>query len=199
MSEYAYDYAYDPTYCYPSSNVLKNRLHIRNAEDLLAAERSITALRILELKQAPPEGRLDFAYYKQLHAYIFQDIYPWAGKTRTVDIAKGTPFCHFQHIEEQAIALFTRLEGEIYLTNAKAPVAERLAFYLSELNAIHPFREGNGRTQRMFIEILADRAGYEVDFSDVSADEMIHASYQAFLRNYEDMNDIMRRITTAKD
>lgn len=195
MPDYSYDYEYDKTYCYPSSNVLKNKLNIRNAVDLQEAERNITALRLLELKQAHPEGSLDFPYFRRLHYHIFQDIYDWAGKTRTVNISKGTQFCLFQYINEQANELFARLAKEDYLINISQPIAERLAFYLSELNAIHPFREGNGRTQRMFIEILAYRAGYEVDFSTVTANEMIEASYQSFNRNYEKINALFMRIT----
>ena len=198
MSDYFYDYEYDTTYCYPEANVLKNKLNIKDADSLLEAERSITALRILELKQSFPDGKLDFSYFKHLHFYIFQDIYGWAGKIRTVNISKGSQFCLCQFIDDQAIELFQKLERENYLVDAEN-IAERLSFYLSELNAIHPFREGNGRTQRIFIEILADRAGYEVDFSEVTAEEMIEASYQSFYKNYDSMNAIMRRITIPKE
>ncbi len=198
MSDYFYDYEYDTTYCYPEANVLKNKLNIKDADSLLEAERSITALRILELKQSFPDGKLDFSYFKHLHFYIFQDIYGWAGKTRTVNISKGSQFCLCQFIDDQAIELFQKLERENHLVDAEN-IAERLSFYLSELNAIHPFREGNGRAQRMFIEILADRAGYEVDFSEVPAEEMIEASYQSFNQNYDSMNAIMRRITIPKE
>ena len=198
MSDYFYDYEYDTTYCYPQANVLKNKLNIKDADSLLEAERSITALRILELKQSFPDGKLDFSYFKHLHFYIFQDIYGWAGKTRTVNISKGSQFCLCQFIDDQAIELFQKLERENYLVDAEN-IAERLSFYLSELNAIHPFREGNGRAQRMFIEILADRAGYEVDLSEVTAEEMIEASYQSFNQNYDPMNAIMRRITIPKE
>lgn len=198
MSDYFYDYEYDTTYCYPSSSILKNKLNIKDADSLLEAERSITALRILELKQTPPDGKLNFVFFKHLHFYIFQDIYEWAGKVRTVNISKGSQFCMFQFIDDQANDLFHKLEKENYIVDAES-IAERLSFYLSELNAIHPFREGNGRTQRMFIEILADRAGYEVDFSDVTSDQMIIASYNSFNQNYEAMNSIMCRITAPKE
>lgn len=194
MPDYSYDYEHDNTYCYPSINVLKNKLNIRDAARLQEAERNITALRILELKQNKPKGKLDYAYLKELHRYIFADIYDWAGEIRTVNISKGTSFCLFQFIDAQAQELFDRLENENYLIGNE-DISLRLAYYLSELNAIHPFREGNGRTQRMFIEILAYRAGYEVDFSDVSADEMIEASYESFNRRYDKMNAIMKRIT----
>ena len=148
MSDYSYDYERDTTYCYPSSNVLKNKLNIRDSAALLEAERNITALRIV--------------------------------------------------IEEQSQDLFRELERENYLQDISEPIYERLAFYLSELNAIHPFREGNGRTQRMFIEILADRVGWEVDFSGVTSDEMIKASYNSFIQNYDDMNKLLQRITSLK-
>ena len=69
-----------------------------------------------------------------------------------------------------------------------------MAYYLSEINALHPFREGNGRTQRLFFEILAERAGFEADFSEVSAEEMIEASAEPFLKEYEKINRLMRRI-----
>lgn len=198
MSDYSYDYERDTTYCYPSSNVLKNKLNIRDSAALLEAERNITALRIVELKKALPKGKLDFSYFKRLHYYIFQDIYAWAGQTRTVNISKGAQFCLAQYIEEQSQDLFRKLERENYLQDISKPIYERLAFYLSELNAIHPFREGNGRTQRMFIEILADRVGWEVDFSEVTSDEMIKASYNSFIQNYDDMNKLMQRITSRK-
>ena len=87
------------------------------------------------------------------------------------------------------------LEKENYLQSCDTEeMADRLAYYLSEINALHPFREGNGRTQRLFIEILAERAGYEVDFSEVSAEEMVEASAKAFLRDHGKMNELMRRI-----
>ena len=119
MSDYFYDYEYDTTYCYPQANVLKNKLNIKDADSLLEVERSITALRILELKQSYPDGKLDFSYFKHLHFYIFQDIYGWAGKTRTVNISKGSPFCLCQFIDDQAIELFQKLERENYLVMLK--------------------------------------------------------------------------------
>ena len=104
-------------------------------------------------------------------------------------------FCDCRFIEDMMEELFSELEKENYLQPCDTEeMADRLAYYLSEINALHPFREGNGRTQRLFIEILAERAGYEVDFSEVSAEEMVEASAKAFLRDYGKMNELMRRI-----
>lgn len=195
MEQYYYEYEQDSIYCYPDSFVLKNKLNIRDPETLEEAERNITALRILELKQNTPKGKLTFKYFQKLHKQIFGDIYEWAGKVRNVNIAKGNMFCDCRFVEDMVEELFSELEKENYLQSCDTEkMADRLAYYLSEINALHPFREGNGRTQRLFIEILAERAGYEVDFSEVSAEEMVEASAKAFLRDYGKMNELMRRI-----
>ena len=195
MEQYYYEYEQDSIYCYPDSFILKNKLNIRDPETLEEAERNITALRILELKQNPPKGKLTFKYFQKLHKQIFGDIYEWAGKVRNVNIAKGNMFCDCRFIEDMMEELFSELEKENYLQPCDTEeMADRLAYYLSEINALHPFREGNGRTKRLFIEILAERAGYEVDFSEVSAEEMVEASAKAFLRDYGKMNELMRRI-----
>ena len=138
---------------------------------------------------------MDFRYLRRLHKYIFGDIYDWAGEVRNVNINKGTMFCSHLFISQQAEYIFGQLKKEHYLTKCTdEEMPLRLAYYLSEINALHPFREGNGRTQRLFIEILAERAGYEVDFSEVSAEEMIQASADSFLLKYEKMNRLMQRI-----
>lgn len=109
-------------------------------------------------------------------------------------------FCDCRFIEEMADEIFKELKHENYLQLCeKENVADRLAYFLSEINALHPFREGNGRTQRLFIEILAERVGAVVDFSEVSAIEMIEASAEAFLKEYEKMNSLMRRIVKVTE
>lgn len=195
MEQYYYEYEQDSIYCYPDSFILKNKLNIREQSVLEDAERNITALRILELKQNPPTGEMNFKFLKKLHSQIFGDIYDWAGKVRNVNITKGNMFCDCRFIEQMADAIFKELENENYLQLYDVgKAADRLAYYLSEINALHPFREGNGRTQRLFIEILAERAGFDVDFSEVSAEEMIEASAESFLKEYGKMNKLMRRI-----
>ena len=195
MKDYYYEFEQDSIYCYPDSFVLKNKLNITDGDKLEEAERNITALRILSLRKHPPKGEMDFSYLCLLHKLIFGDIYSWAGEIRNVNINKGTMFCNYLFIAQQAEYIFGKLKKERYLRRCSADeMPLRLSYYLSEINALHPFREGNGRTQRLFIEILAERAGYEVDFSSVTADEMIEASADSFLMKYEKMNRIMKRI-----
>lgn len=93
MDKYYYEFEQDSIYCYPDSFILKNKLNIREQDVLEEAERNITVLRILELKEKPLKGILDFKYLQKLHKYIFGDIYSWAGKLRSVNITKGNMFC----------------------------------------------------------------------------------------------------------
>ena len=201
MGKKFYECEQDNSYCYQDSCILKNKLGIKNKEQLEEAERNITALRILQLKTGELRGEPNFKYLCKIHKHIFGDIYSWAGKIRTVDISKGNMFCNSQFILENAEEIFNRLKKENYLQDYKdvEKMSERLAYYLSEINALHPFREGNGRTQREFIIVLARRAGYKVDFSKVSQEEMIQASEEAFYCDYRHMNEIFARIISKQE
>jgi cell filamentation protein len=197
MSGYNYEYEWDSKYCYPNSYVLKNKLGIQNAEDLSEVERRITSLNILELKDKPARGKLDLKHLRDIHYAIFHDIFTWAGQLRTVDIAKGNQFCLSQHIESYANGVFTKLKEENWLLGKSVnEMPERLTYYLSEINVLHPFREGNGRTQRVFIEYLAQCTGFYVDFSQVDSKEMVEASALSFAREYRMMTEMFRRILT---
>lgn len=192
--DYSYDYEWDSEYCYPESNVLINKLNIRNAEALSVAEREITAIRLAVAKAAPIKGNFDLKHLQKIHKTIFGDIYSWAGKLRHVNIAKGNQFCLAMNLETYATNLFRKLENERYLIGYEGSVPHRLAYYLSEINVLHPFREGNGRTQRLFIEYLAIIAGYRLDFSCVTPREMIIASAASFACDYRCINEMFDRI-----
>lgn len=192
LDQYHYDYEKDSYYCYPGTYILKNKLNIIDENELKDAERSITSLRTAQLIQNPLDGDLDFNYLKNIHKFIFGDIYEWAGSIRTVNISKGNPFCRCEFIEEQMESIMKKLKRENYLEGLSINVlAERLAYYIGEINAIHPFREGNGRTQRMFIECLAVKNGFSLDFSKISNEEMLEASVQTFNMNYTLMSSLI--------
>ncbi len=193
--DYSYEYSWDQRYCYPNSSVLINKLNIKNADSLVEAEREITSLKLAVAKADPIKGKLDFAHLQSIHRFIFEDIYSWAGELRQVDISKGNQFCLCRHLQTYGERVFSELQAENFLIASK-DVPHRLAYYLSEINVLHPFREGNGRTQRLFIEYLANVAGFSVDFSKVSPREMIVASADSFARRYDSIYDLFERITT---
>lgn len=181
----------DKVYCYPGTDVLKNRMGIRDMERLMRLEKRLTMLRIFELVDKPIQGKFDLKHLQSIHKYIFQDVYKWAGEIRRVDIAKGNMFCNVKFIENQAEEIFGKLKEEEYLYGlSKKEISVRLAYYFSEINALHPFREGNGRSQREFIRTLALHNGYVINFAKVSREEMLRASESSFLCDYEKMEKI---------
>lgn len=181
----------DP-YCYPNSRTLKNKLNIHDFDRLWEAERRLVKYREVELLNAGINGRFNFEHLKRIHAYLFQDIYDWAGEVRMVDIAKGNLFCRCFAIEAEAERIFGELRQEKYLRNKKAgDFAKRLAYYLAEINALHPFREGNGRTQREFIRQLAYQNGYFLSYAGITQEEMIKASKASFKLDYEPMEKLI--------
>lgn len=186
MEDTSYSYERDDFYCYPNSSVLKNKLGIISSESFKGLERSISALKIAQIDQGGFDFELTFdaAHLRAIHRFIFSDIFEWAGEYRNVNISKGTMFCAFQYIRENLDDLFSKLKKEDFLSGMQEDqTASRLAYYLGEINAVHAFREGNGRAQRVFIRQLAYECGYVLSFAHVSGDEMIRASIESFNGN----------------
>jgi cell filamentation protein len=136
----------DP-YLDPATGVLRNRLDIADEATLEQTEADIVAVRSYELSQAPLKGCFDLAHLQAIHRYLFGDVYEWAGQLRTTVISKGgNRFAHHAHIESAAAAVFAQLAKEKHLAGlGSTAFSDRAACYLGELNALHPFREGNGR------------------------------------------------------
>ena len=189
-------YDADDVYCIPGTAVLKNKAGITDQEQLDEFEGDFTAIRLLELTQNPVEGSFDLAHLCKIHEYLFQDVYEWAGEVRTVDIIRGdSRFCNVRHIQSYSNTVFSALAAEKYLVNLKPKVfANRLAHYLSEINAIHPFREGNGRVQRLFISQLAKQTGYSLDYSALDQAELYPVMQESFLGNVKPLADLIFKI-----
>lgn len=189
----------DRIYCYPDSDVLKNKMGVRDSEQLSQLERQLTMLRLLELIDKPIRGKFDLKHLQAIHKYIFQDIYEWAGEIRKVDIAKGNMFCNVRFLSGQAAEIFGKLKEEDYLQGLEEEdFTRRLAYYFSEINALHPFREGNGRSQREFIRCLALYNGYVVNFANASKEEMMKASEDSFLCDYRAMEQLFKKYIRRK-
>ena len=182
-----------PGYTLPDGLTLKNKPGLASYEPLQAAETAYVADRLLEIRLAQcPTGKFDVVHLKAIHLHLFQDVYEWAGHTRDEPVAlsdgtiatepvlrkiDGKPFTEGRLIAEGLDRIARRLAGENYLRGlASDEFAVRAADVMVDLNAVHPFREGNGRTQRVFMEALAHEAGHELDFSVVSRERMVQAS-----------------------
>lgn len=181
-------------YLYHDTDVLMNRFNIRDYDNLQEIERRFSAARIALLAETPLKGVLDFNYLKRIHKFIFDDIYSWAGRVRGGKFfSKGdTMFCIADVIPVYADNTFGKLRGEKWLRGLERTVfIERLAYYMAELNALHPFREGNGRTQRAFFAELARRARYGLDFSATDPDALLEADINAYNRDYALLTTIL--------
>jgi cell filamentation protein len=171
----------DP-YLDPATGVLRNRLAITDEATLEEIEAAFVATRAYELEQSPLKGRFDLAHLQAIHRYLFADVYEWAGELRTIDISKGgSHFAHHGHIRSAAVSIFQQLAGEKHLTGLSPdPFSDRAAYYLGELNALHPFREGNGRAQRELVSHLAQANGYYIAWEKVSQADLLTAAIQSF-------------------
>jgi len=191
----------DDPYCFPGTSVLRNKLGARDAALLEKAERTLAQERHRELVAQINSGKLKIALtpqgYQDLHRAIFQDVYDWAGKLRTVDIARTHMFCRQQFVANELAKRFTALKNEDFLKNLSAEkFAERAAEHLAELNAIHPFREGNGRTQRLFLKALAHQAGHRLDLSRIAEEPWMKASIDSFVKGPESLTTVIRSALT---
>ena len=165
-------------YCYPSSNVLKNKLNIRDNKLLKTAEEEITLIKQMELLKNPIKGNFSKAHLMNIHKFIFEDIYSFAGKIRREQISKAdTMFYPPNLINRELDKVFAKIKEKNMLKETdREKVFDNLAYVMGELNIIHPFREGNGRSIREFIRLMAKRMGYDLNWGNVDKEELLEAS-----------------------
>lgn len=185
--------AKDP-YVDPDTGVLRNRFGISDQSELDRVEATFAAVRSYELAVSPVRGEFDLAHLQQIHQRLFGDVYDWAGKIRTVDISKGTTrFASHEQITSYAPQITRPLSREGLLKGLPPDLfSERAGHYLGELNVLHPFREGNGRSIREFIGQLARDAGYGIDWQGVDRSEMTKASIEAYQGDSQRMAHLIR-------
>jgi cell filamentation protein len=201
MGKYDYTYQGSEGYCYSGTDVLKNKLGIRDDEALTAAEREITSLKLLMLYDMPIIKIYDLKNLCKIHRIIFEDIYEWAGQIRKGEfLSKGNSiFCRGIYITESANKIFGNILKENNLHGLKKlKFIKRLAYYMGEVNALHPFREGNGRTCREFFRQLSLNTNYILDFSKTRKDELLEADVEAFNGQYEKLIKILDKAIVVK-
>lgn len=178
-------------YCYEGTNTLVNKLNIKDSEELESYETSVVSLKLMALNKKGITGNFDVAHFVSIHKFLFEDIYNFAGLFRTENIAKDYfQFAEWEYIESELERLLSELKSENYLVGlSKEQFASRLAYYWAELNVLHPFREGNGRTTREFLRQLSLKNGYILNLYKVNSQELLNASIKSIadtsdLENY---------------
>jgi cell filamentation protein len=173
----------DPYFDY-EHGLLKNRLGETDGERLKAREAELSYARLLSLGESGIKPTRDLVELCAIHKFLFGEIYDWAGKIRTVDIRKSLGNGKFSElflwapkIRDGAEYVFSELKSEKYLLGlSHEKFVERLAYFYDQVNYIHPFREGNGRTQRAFFDRLSADAGYILDWTKTDQAENDAAS-----------------------
>ena len=163
--------------------ILKNKVHARTQSELEAAEADLVVNRQTVLAKNPVVGNYDLDHLKAIHGYLFQDVYPFAGQLRTIDMHKaddpGGRFFPATRLEDGGRNVFSALAEDNHLKGmSHNQYIERLGHHLDAMNHLHPFREGNGRAQRAFVDSLSNQAGYVLDWSNLTKEQNDQASKQ---------------------
>ncbi|WP_180050844.1 putative adenosine monophosphate-protein transferase Fic [Acinetobacter sp. YH12211] len=190
----------DSLYCYSGTSILKNKLNIHDEQILEQAELELTTFSSSLIEYSEPP--YDLAYLQSIHQQLFSDVYEWAGQLRQIDISKGnTRFCTFSRIEAETHKLLKPLQEQHYFQDLEfQQLIPKLADLYCELNVIHPFREGNGRTQRIFFEHLIAHCGYGIDWSEInSKDQWVEANIEGFYGNLQPLIQIFKSCITLPD
>lgn len=181
---------------YPGTRCLVNYFGIKDKPALRRVDKMISSLRTAELLHAPIDMPFTFDYLKAVHSHLFGDIYPSAGMIRRSLSSKHTEFCQPEYIESQAGILFSKLRDDHYLSRIDDvdDFVNELAYYMGEMEALHPFMDGNGRSTRFFFNSLALAAGYEIGWGSADPDHFLEANVAALDGDYQALIDVLEEI-----
>jgi len=185
--------AFSDPYCYPGTTVLKNIPGLRDAEALERYELSLTDQRA---REPLPTGHFSVRHYRSIHRHLFKDVYAWAGRFRTIRIAKDqSVFCYPENIAREMKRVLADLKGARFLRDLSVEAfAVSAAHFLAEVNAIHPFREGNGRTQLIFLALVGAHAGLTVDLTRLEREAYLSAIIRSFSGREEPLAAELHRL-----
>lgn len=187
-----YSAGQDPL-CYSGSTVLKNKANLLIQTDLDAFEFEMFLTRS---REPLPDGSLDIQHYQAVHRHLFQDVYDWAGSFRAVRIGKnGSWFCYPEFIGQNMTELFDRLStSEQFAEFDVSHFPKQAAIFLAELNAIHPFREGNGRSQMAFLGLLLGNAGFAFKPENIDHRDILQSMILSFRGKLEPLEIVVRKL-----
>lgn len=191
-----YDASYDELGRYPDSRCLVNYFNIKDRAELKKIEIFISSVRVAGLLVKPLNMPFNFDYLKAIHSHIFGDIYPSAGMIRVKDDGKRSEYCKSIYIEKYAEEIFDKLRSAKFLTiyDDIDDFINELAYFMAEMEALHPFLDGNGRTTRYFFTDLAKKAGYDIVWNATDPDKYLEANIAAVEGDYQPLIDVLEEI-----
>ena len=176
----------DDPYVYPGTAVLRNKFDLQDAARLDYEERFFSTQRAAE---GVPSGDFDLAHLQAIHHHLFQDVYAWAGQLRSLEISKGGhQFMFRQYILTGMADVHKRMRAANYLKGmAVRDFAHEAGKIIGDVNYVHPFREGNGRTQLLYLQQLCEKAGHNLDLRAINRNAWMDASRAANTTDYGPM------------
>jgi cell filamentation protein len=188
------------------SGILRNNFGITDQRQLDLREADAVGTRAILLRLNPVKGDFDTEHLQHIHRKLFQDVYEWAGEIRTVPLSKAdqvggrvTRFTPPETIRDELRAVFQSLRDDAYLSDlSRTAFVKKIAILFSDINRIHPFREGNGRAQRQFVRQLAEGVGHKIDFDVVSKERLVQASIASAHGDTAIMERLMDEITDVE-
>ena len=175
-------------YCYPDTDVLINKLDIRDKAELKQAEEEFTAVKQMALLQEPIKGRFTKTHLFRIHRFLFEDVYPFAGHIRKEQISKGdTMFYPPDLIDRELERVFKNIHAKKLLSEQdEEKQIQNLSQTMAELNIIHPFREGNGRSTRIWLDLMLKKEIQQVvDWSKVDKEDYLLAMERSPVKDIE--------------
>lgn len=187
--------AINSRYTYEGLNVVKNKLDIKDEKELECKERTLVKEKIKNIDNAFHFVYFNEEEFKALHEYLFEDIYEFAGEYRLENITKENfKFSLFEYIDTNIKEIFKKIDVQKLADLNFENLIINISSIMTELNVLHPFREGNGRTIRTFISKLLEKLGYEINFSNINYDEIMRVSKLAVIDEKEQINMLKKYI-----
>lgn len=187
--------AINSRYTYKNSNVLINKLNIKDEKKLAAYETKMVAFKLTTIQKLKFERTYDENHLRFIHQYLFFEIYDFAGKYRLENITKENfLFSDFHYIEENIKEVMKKIDLNLLKTYDFDNLVSKISEIMTDLNVLHPFREGNGRTTREFIRELLEDLGYEINWYLIDYDEILSASVMAVIDDKEQIKLLKKSI-----
>ena len=187
--------AINSRYTYKNSSVLKNKLNITTEEKLKEYETKMVALKLASIDKADFKRTYDEEHLKAIHNYLFEDVYDFAGQYRLENITKDNfIFSQYQYIDENIKEVFKKTNIQSLEDLPFEELIIKLSDFMTDLNVLHPFREGNGRATREFIREFLDKLGFEINWFEIDYNDILRASMLAVIDDSEQIELLRKSI-----